>query len=95
MKLTDIATAWYRVVSGNITPEQKEMASKRLSVCDSCPHKLQMNAAGELMMNMLNQADNTFYCGQCGCPLASKVVHEDSKCPVDRWPRKEPEAEYF
>lgn len=95
MNLVNIAVGWYRVISGNITAEQKAMAAQRLDACDSCPHKLQMNAAGELLMGLVNQPDNTFYCGQCGCPLAAKVVSTDSKCPIGRWPEPKAEEDYF
>lgn len=95
MKLVDIAVSWYRVISGNVTPEQKEMRKRRLAACDVCPHKLQMNAIGELLMNTINKEDSTYYCGLCGCPLAAKVIKEENKCDDNRWPTTQPEVDYF
>lgn len=92
MLLTDIAVAWYKVITG-VTPHEAEVSRQRLTVCDSCPYKVQMNAMGSLVMSALNQADNTFYCGQCGCPLAAKAV-SDRLCPLGKWPEQQ-QADYF
>jgi hypothetical protein len=93
MDLIQIAKAWYKVVSGDITPVEKLRATERLSACDKCNYKLQLDSVGAVVVSALNSPDNTFYCGECGCPLAAKVV-STKLCTLKRWPEQQNE-DYF
>ena len=72
-KLKEIAVAWYR--AANPTPEQKEIADKRLEICDTCP-EAKVNSVG------------IHYCGACGCPLNKKIFSPAGPiaCPKQKWP---------
>lgn len=74
LKLVEIAKAW--IAAANPTPEQQQIASIRISICDSCPHK-------EYHKNI-----NTHTCGLCGCPLEKKIFSPlpgEQACPDKRW----------
>ena len=38
LKIVEIAKAW--IAAENPTPEQKEIAEHRVSICNECPHKI-------------------------------------------------------
>jgi hypothetical protein len=70
-KFKEIANAW--IAAANPTPEQKEKAEHRITICNTCEHR-RKNVAG------------FFYCGLCGCPLKKKVFAENkSSCPKNKW----------
>jgi len=74
VKLVEVAKAW--IAAANPTPEQKEVANHRASVCEGCPHKK--------FIDMLN----TYVCGLCGCPLSKKIFSPlpgQQACPDKRW----------
>jgi len=57
----------------------------RLSICDKCPSKLQMSPAGQLLTKVVNQESSTYYCGECGCPLAGLTAHKNNYCKLKKW----------
>jgi hypothetical protein len=74
LKLVEIAKAW--IAAANPTPEQKELADYRISVCDGCPHKTKYEHL------------NIYACGLCGCPLDKKIfspIPGPVACPDQRW----------
>ena len=74
LKLVEIAKAW--IASANPTPEQKEIASHRASICGKCPHKKP------------NPVIDSYVCGLCGCPLSKKIFSPlpgNEACPDKRW----------
>ena len=83
----EILNAWYNVIDH--TPEQKELADKRFTICLECPSKR------EIFKDM----KWSLKCGECGCPLSAKVytkmtyLNKDKSCPLDKW--KEIEMEYL
>ena len=73
-KISEIFQAW--VSAANPTPEQKQIAEYRASVCDSCEHKTHVAAIA------------SFICGKCGCPLSKKVFSPKpgpQACPLAKW----------
>jgi hypothetical protein len=74
LKLVEIAKSW--IAAANPTPEQKQIAEYRASVCNTCPHKK-------------SQAQFDMYvCGLCGCPLSRKIFSPlpgEQACPDKRW----------
>lgn len=73
-KISEIFQAW--VAAAKPTPEQKEIAEYRSSVCDSCDQK------------GFNTTLDIYYCMQCGCPLNKKVfspVEGPKACPLAKW----------
>jgi len=74
LKLVEIAKSW--IAAANPTPEQKQIAEYRASVCDVCPHK------------KLQEQLHIYTCGLCGCPLSKKIFSPlpgEQACPDKRW----------
>lgn len=70
MNFLEIAKAW--VIAANPTPEQKELADKRIKICNECE-----NLKFEKFLNF-------HYCGKCSCVI-SKKNFADTKCPENKW----------
>ena len=83
ISLVEVATGWFNMV--NSTPDIKELAKRRLAICDICPSKIQLSTAGQLLITTLNSEASTYLCEECGCPLAAKVCNKHSKCPLNKW----------
>ena len=77
MKIPDIkeiVVAWHR--ANNPTPEQKEIADYRISICDTCEHK------------EFTTLIRTYVCGACGCHISKKVYSPNEgsiACPKGKW----------
>lgn len=72
--ITEIVVAWHR--AANPTPEQKEIAEYRASVCDGCEFK------------EFKTLVRSHVCGACGCPISKKVYSPEpgpSACPKGKW----------
>jgi hypothetical protein len=88
--LVNIAKGWYNLARH----QNQELALERLAVCDTCEFKRQMNAAGALLVTMINHASSTYYCGDCGCPLAAKVSEPSEACGKNKWSAQPSESYY-
>jgi len=66
-----IMEGWMNVIKKD-TPEIKEMATHRTSICIECEH---------LRRDGLRPAR----CGKCGCPIIAKARSKRSKCPARKW----------
>ena len=74
LKLVEIAKAW--IAAANPTEEQKEIAEKRIAICNDCE------------FSRYNKALDFHYCGGCGCPLSKKIFTQqplDEACPKQKW----------
>ena len=74
LKLVEIAKAW--IAEADPTPEQKEIANHRISICAECPNKSYFKHI------------NIHVCGLCGCPLDKKIFSPlpgEQACPDKRW----------
>jgi hypothetical protein len=70
--IIEIATAW--IIANNPTPEQKELAEKRYSVCLSCTYR---------KTRMITHDE---FCGDCGCPLSKKIFSDKfDACTQHKW----------
>ena len=70
LKLVEIAKAW--IAAANPTPEQKQIADHRISICNDCPNKSYQKHL------------DIYVCGLCGCPLSRKIfspLSGDQACP--------------
>jgi hypothetical protein len=83
LKLTEIALGWFNVA--NASPAQQQMIHYRLAICDECPNKAQLSPIGKRVVEAINDKASTFYCKNCGCPLASKTASPGSTCPISKW----------
>jgi hypothetical protein len=82
LDLKKIFTAW--VTSLKPTDKQKELAEKRLEICNSCPSKIET----------FKDHEWSFRCGECGCPINRKIfTMENDACPLNKW--LEVEKDYF
>jgi hypothetical protein len=75
-KFKEIANAW--IIAANPTPEEKQLAEERISVCNECEHKQENK-----------DIINFYYCGICKCPLSKKIFSlknsETNPCPANKW----------
>jgi hypothetical protein len=83
--LINIAKGWTNV----LTHRNSKLAFKRLEACDGCPYKTQLSPVGTVLISKFNASSSTFYCSQCGCPLAAKVTVASEQCPKDLWPKED------
>lgn len=51
--------------------KNEELATKRLQICDKCPHKI--------------DSGTTSWCDICGCELDAKARVEEEICHDGRW----------
>jgi hypothetical protein len=82
-QLKDIAIGWYNFT--NATSEIRKVMEKRLAVCDGCPNKVQVSPAGAFIMSFINDENNLFKCGLCGCPLGPLASHPIPQCQANKW----------
>lgn len=69
-----ISKAWFDSYFG--TNEQKELATKRASICEVCPSRKVITEKLELAT----------ICGECGCPIKKKVFSSTyNDCPLKKW----------
>ncbi len=83
MDLGLIAESWYDFIHAD--PYTKNLMQDRLSICDKCPHKVQMNALGKFIVSTINSEASLFKCKLCTCPLAAKTANPRSECPIKKW----------
>jgi ribosomal protein L37E len=72
--ISEIVIAWHR--AANPTPEQKEIAEYRASICDMCEFK------------QFKTLVRTHICGACGCPISKKIyspIPGSEACPKSKW----------
>ena len=82
INLKKIVKAW--ITAANPTPTQKELAVKRMEICNACEHKKVITDKLEIGV----------VCGKCGCPLNKKIfTMENDACPLNKW--LEVEKDYF
>jgi hypothetical protein len=78
----EIFDAWK--ASFNPTPEQEELAQKRLGVCMGCEYRKEV----------LKGVKWSAYCGDCGCPLNKKVFSKNfNPCTKGFW--EDVDSEYM
>lgn len=76
--LGEVAVAWYR--AANPTPEQQELANKRLDICHSCEFMVPSEGF---------PAFRGYKCSACGCPIHKKIFSPSpgpQACPKQKWP---------
>lgn len=74
LKLVEIAKAW--IISTNPSDEQKEIAEKRIAICNECE------------FSRYNKVLDFHYCGECGCTLKKKIFSPSPgkiACPKAKW----------
>ncbi len=75
-KFKEIANAW--IIAANQTPEEKQLAEERISVCNECEHRQENK-----------DIINFYYCGICLCPLNKKIFSlknpKTNPCPANKW----------
>ncbi len=71
----DIVRAWW--IAANPTPEQSELAQKRLNICKSCD-------------SMVDSVVFDKKCGECGCPIGKKIFTPAlGTCDLHKWDKVE------
>ena len=74
LKLVEIAKSW--IIAANPSEEEKEIAEKRIAICNECE------------FSRYNNALDFHYCGECGCPLKKKIFSPSPgklACPKAKW----------
>jgi hypothetical protein len=76
LKFEEILKAW--IIKYNPTEKQKELALKRLDICNECPSRKEKT---------FNSTTLIVYCGECGCPLEAKShsPKRNGACPLGKW----------
>ena len=72
--ISEIVVAWHR--AANPTPEQKEIAEYRASICEGCEYK------------KFKHLTKSYICGACGCPISKKIYSPrkgQKACPKEKW----------
>ena len=67
-KLINIIKGWYY----KIFNKNKELANKRIAICNQCSHKLHIEMVGDI-------------CAECGCVLEAKARVADEYCELNKW----------
>lgn len=71
----DIIRAWW--IASNPTPQQSEMAQKRLKICNECD-------------SMVDSVVFTKKCNECGCPIGKKIFTDVmGSCDLKKWNKVE------
>lgn len=70
-KFSEIITAWWR--AKNPTPEQSQLAKKRLEICMKCEYLTKVP-----VVDMV--------CSECGCPMDKKIFSPNvGACRIGKW----------
>lgn len=93
MELVHIAQGWYNFITGN--PEVKQLMTRRLAICDKCPHKTQISPLGKILIKALNRKASTYICGLCGCPLSGLAAAPGKQCKAGKWGPASPSSSYY
>lgn len=74
--IKEITSAWWD--SYFAEDNQKNLAKKRLSICEKCPSL-------EQKFKKIRKITITT-CGECGCPISKKVFsNKFNACPLGKW----------
>lgn len=69
--ISDIIRAWW--IAENPTPQQSQLAKKRLDICNRCSSKVESVVFG-------------FKCAECGCPIGKKIFTDKmGTCDLHKW----------
>ena len=74
-KVKEIVISWWR--AQNPTPEQSDLAEKRLKICRGCDSMVESVVYG-------------YKCGECGCPIGKKIfTPKMGTCDLHKWDKVE------
>jgi hypothetical protein len=69
--IATIIKAWW--IAENPTPQQSELAKKRLQICSGCDSMVDSVVFGKK-------------CGECGCPIGKKIFTDVmGSCDLKKW----------
>lgn len=83
MNLIHIVTGWFDYARGN--QATKQLMDSRLKHCEDCENKVQMNSAGQILVQFVHEEGLIYKCGLCGCPLSPLTANPSSKCKAGKW----------
>ncbi|MCT4665618.1 MAG: hypothetical protein N4A45_10330 [Flavobacteriales bacterium] len=64
-------------------PEIEELAKKRAEICHTCD--LKKKTLIDVLEDYRIIKAKGYVCGQCNCPLSSKLRVKNEKCPENKW----------
>lgn len=71
----DIIKAWW--IASNPTPQQSQLAQKRLGICSECT-------------SMVKSVVFEYKCKECGCPIGKKIFTDKmGTCDLKKWNKVE------
>ena len=74
-KIIDIARAWW--IASNPTPEQSQLAQKRLGICSECT-------------SMVESVVFKYKCKECVCPICKNIFTDVmGTCDLKKWNKVE------
>jgi DNA-directed RNA polymerase subunit RPC12/RpoP len=83
MNLVHIASGWYHYIKAS--QSTKQLMDSRLAICETCPHKVQMNHLGVVLVQSIHEEGNIYRCGICSCPLSTLTAAPAASCKDGRW----------
>lgn len=84
MSLMNLVTSWHSYLSGS--PIVRSRMESRLRVCDTCPHRKEVDRLTGAMLKMIrNDPKNLQKCELCNCPLAALASGSAGNCKKGKW----------
>ena len=78
--MSNILQGWSKYLKGNIS----ELEKNRAQICKQCPKAL-VGTYEKLMPDFELKEVQGLKCGECGCPLSTKLRSEKESCPLGKW----------
>ena len=81
-KLKAIYTGWKNYTFPN--EEIENLAKERAETCSACEHCVK-GSYQKLMPDYSLKEIQGMKCGECGCPLSTKLRQTTENCPIEKW----------
>lgn len=78
-----IGQGWFNYMKGSSFT--KNLMTKRLAICEQCPHKKQLSGTGKVIVQAIHEEGSIYRCGLCNCPLATLTAAPGAGCKDKRW----------
>lgn len=79
-KLKNIAKGWAKYLTGITNDEEK----RRAAICRGCPSAV-LGTYEKAMPDFSLIEIQGLKCGECDCPLSTKIRSKNEKCPLNKW----------
>jgi len=80
LNFKNITEGWKHYFSGATTAEEK----RRAAICEVCPAAM-IGSYEKLMPDYSLKEIKGLKCGECGCPLSTKIRSKNEQCDLKKW----------